>query len=71
MSHSHHHCGGANDGRTPNLGCTQEPRRKAAYCIDAAVCAGKSKRGKGRKGRIGGIGCGRGGVVLEDSVTDV
>ena len=21
-------CGGANDGRTPNLGCTQEPRRK-------------------------------------------
>ena len=21
-------CGGANDGRTPNLGCTQEQRRK-------------------------------------------
>ena len=48
-------CGGANDGRTPNLGCTQEPRRKATYCIDAAVCAGESKRRKGRKGRIGGI----------------
>ena len=25
------------------------------YCIDVAVCAGESKRGKGRKGRIGGI----------------
>ena len=24
------------------------------YCIDAAVCAGESKRGKGRKGRIEG-----------------
>ena len=31
-------CGGANDGRTPILGCTQEPRRKAAYCIDIVVC---------------------------------
>ena len=40
------------------------------YCIDAAVCAGERKRGKGRKdeigrksrierkGRIGGIGAG-------------
>ena len=25
------------------------------YCIDVAVCAGESKRGKGRKARIGGI----------------
>ena len=25
------------------------------YCIDVAVCAGESKRGKGRKGRIGGL----------------
>ena len=33
------------------------------YCIDAAVCAGESKRRKGRKGRIGGIASGRGGVV--------
>ena len=28
------------------------------YCIDAAVCARESERGKGKKGRIGGIGCG-------------
>ena len=33
------------------------------YCIDAAVCAGESKRRKGRKGRIGSIASGRGGVV--------
>ena len=58
-------CGGANDGGTPILGCTQEPQRKAAYCIDVVVCAREKKREKGgesrksgieRKGRIGGIG---------------
>ena len=45
-------CGGANDGRTPNLGCTQEPRRKAAYCIDAVVSVGEKKREKVGKSRI-------------------
>ena len=30
-------CGGANNGRTHILGCTQELRRKAAYCIDIVV----------------------------------
>ena len=58
-------CGGANDGGTPILGCTQEPQRKAAYCIDVVVCAREKKREKEgesrksrieRKGRIGGIG---------------
>ena len=58
-------CGGANDGGTPILGCTQEPRRTTAYCIDAVVCTREKKREKGgestksrleRKGRIGGIG---------------
>ena len=58
-------CGDANDGGTPILGCTQEPRRKAAYCIDIVVCAREKKREKGeesrkrrieRKGRIEGIG---------------
>ena len=39
-------CGGANDSHTPNLGCTQEPQRKAAYCIDAVVCVGEKKREK-------------------------
>ena len=47
------------------MGCTQEPQRKAAYCIDVVVCAREKKREKGgesrksgieRKGRIGGIG---------------
>ena len=47
------------------MGCTQEPRRKAAYCIDIVVCAREKKREKGeesrkrrieRKGRIEGIG---------------
>ena len=65
-------CGGANDGRTPILGCTHEPRRKAAYCIDVVVCAQEKRREKRekvgesrkrrieRKGRIGGgINCGQ------------
>ena len=61
-------CGGANDGSTPILGCTQEPRRNAAYCIDVVVCAQEERREKRekvgesrkstieRKCRIGGIG---------------
>ena len=58
-------CGGANDGCTPILGCTQEPRMKAAYCIDIVMCVREKKREKRRKGkkgrierkgRIGGIG---------------
>ena len=32
-------CGGANHSRTTILGCTQEPRRKAVYCLDVVVCA--------------------------------
>ena len=43
-------------GRTPILGCTQEPREKAAYCIDVVVCVGEKKREKVEKGRIGSIG---------------
>ena len=58
-------CGGANDGSTPILGCTQEPRKKAAYCIDIVMCTREKKGEKGgesrksrieRKSRIGGIG---------------
>ena len=59
-------CGGANDGSTPILGCTQEPRKKAAYCIDVVMCVQENrreKRVKGRKGRIEGKGRIGGGIA--------
>ena len=43
------HCGGANDGRTPILGCTQELWRKAAYCIDVVVCVQEKRKEKREK----------------------
>ena len=64
-------CGGANDGRTPILGCTQEPRRKAAYCIDVVMCVREKRREKVGGSRIvgggrigGGISCRRRIIVL-------
>ena len=60
-------CGGANDGRTPSLGCIQELRRKVVYCLDVVVCTQEKRRERRgesrkrrieRKSRIGGIGAG-------------
>ena len=67
-------CGGANDGRTPILGCTQELWRKDALLHICSHVCGREKEGKGRKsrierkGRIGGdINYGRCIIVLGET----